>query len=103
VTLKSITIILETENKNGGLTGLLLLLGVLQMTSFINRHRPKCNSVMLRPTSLRLLSSVSEGLSFILRLAKYIIVRNNMSSTVSGVTVVCVQDQGLEVDMLLTF
>jgi len=47
VTLIRITIILETKNKNGGPTGRLLLLGVVQMTSFINRHRPKCNSVML--------------------------------------------------------
>jgi len=47
VTLIRITIILRTKNKNGGLTDLLLLLGVLQMTSFINRHMPKCNSVML--------------------------------------------------------
>jgi len=41
VTLIRITIILETKNKNGGLTGLLLLLGVLQITSFIIRHRHK--------------------------------------------------------------
>jgi len=38
VTLIRITIILETKIKKGGLTGLILLLGVLQMTSFINRY-----------------------------------------------------------------
>jgi len=86
VTLISITIILETKNKIGDLTGLLLLLGVLQMTSFINRHRPKCNSVTL--ARLRLLSSLSEGLRYESYdwLSIQRLVRKNMSSTASRVT-----------------